>query len=500
MTHTKRLVSCIAACALAAGCSNSPKERAPEGAAIHATSFEALGGPFNALAVAGSEFNATFAPGERRQVSVVVTNTGGIDWTSNQVMLHWVPNTPFLAWANTAIVPTVAVGGGQTLRFSITAPATAGPTTFSAMMFLAGTGGGFFGNRLNVPITVGAGTPVLGATLISQNFPSTVAAGAAFSVSVVLQNSGSTTWAAGSNFLFYNRNSPANVWGQVYAKTTADVTPGNNGTYALNLKAPATGAPSAFLWQMYDSQVGFFGDLVNAPVTVTTGGGGGDAGVPDSGPDAGCLYDAGVPVCTAPTCDPSLCPFPSPPPVIGIYTVQGNRSASIVSGDSVSGCMTMQQATAFSGDVNITWSDAFQSYVVTPLTATGSNMVPVASPNPECSNQVFSTSDSTPSDKPIFCDLPDPTGDVLSNSASYDFAAASLTPAYQPPTFGYSGLCAHHVLGGCGDDIENLQGSATFKCIANATVCIAGNQLVTCDANGNITSTAICSGSCQPPP
>jgi hypothetical protein len=306
--HTLPIVGFALALSCTSARDKAPAE--PEGAPIYATSVKALSG-FSANTTAGPEFSAVFAPGERRQVSVTVSNAGGGAWNSTQFMLHWVPNTTFFSWADTSIVPTVNPGDpAQVLHFSIVAPTTAGSYTFSARMFLAGTGGGFFpnaGSAVNVPITVGMATPVLGATLVSQNFPTTVAPGASFNVSVTMSNAGSATWTAGTTFLFYCRNNPTNAWGQVYAKTAADVVAGANGTFNLALKAPASGAPSTFQWQMYDTQVGFFGDLVSEQVAVTSGSA--DAGVPDSGsPDSGLPLDCnGVPGGTATLDDCGTC-------------------------------------------------------------------------------------------------------------------------------------------------------------------------------------------------
>jgi hypothetical protein len=284
----------VAAAALGITCSggnanqNEELDRAP----IYATTYAAVG-PGSGLdaALISSPFLGIFAPGERRLVSLTMGNLGTTPWSSTSFMLHWVPNTGFFGFSTQSVVPTVAPGQLATFGFPLVAPSTPGSYVFDAqMIFYSAVGGQFFGSRASIPFTVAGGAqPQLDAQLVSQQFPANPAPGTTFTATVVLQNTGSTTWSAGTGFLFYNRNNPVNTWGEVYVKS-ATVASGDNGIFLLKLKAPAT-LPASYLWQMYKVNTGFFGTLVNFP----TAGGAGlhivdatygpNCGVPTNGPN-----------------------------------------------------------------------------------------------------------------------------------------------------------------------------------------------------------------------
>jgi hypothetical protein len=218
---------------------------------------------FDALFAGSSLEGAFFEPGERRVVNLILINSGTTAWSSSSFMLHWVPNTPFLGFANQSVVPTVGNGQSFTFSFPIVAPSTAGPATFDAQMILySAAGGQFFGPRVSLLFTVsGIRQAELGASLVSENFPSNPVPGTTFTATVVMMNTGSQDWNDGTQFLFYNRNNPVNTWGLVYVRSPT-VLSGNTGTFVLKLKAPTT-LPASHLWQMYKVNTGFFGDLVN---------------------------------------------------------------------------------------------------------------------------------------------------------------------------------------------------------------------------------------------
>jgi outer membrane protein assembly factor BamB len=230
-------------------------------------SARALAGD-NASLVVGNFGGNSFAPGERRQVSITMANNGSTTWTTGgSYMLHWVNGT-FFGWGDTLVTTPVAPTGQNQFVFTLVAPTTPGTYTFKAQMISYTAGGGaWFGQQVSTQVTVASTVLAqLGSTLVSQNFPTVVSPGQSITATVVMQNTGSLTWPAGKQFLLYNRNNPVNAWGTVWVATATTVGPGGMATYTLKLKAPAT-VPNAFLWQMYDSSVGFFGQLVNVPIT-----------------------------------------------------------------------------------------------------------------------------------------------------------------------------------------------------------------------------------------
>jgi hypothetical protein len=211
---------------------------------------------------------SSMVAGELITASVTVLNRGATPWSRPAWMLHWIPGSTFFSWADTLVSGPVAPGGMTTFDLVLVAPPS-GPQTFSAMMLVDDLGvGGFFGQRLDVPVAITSGTRRLDAHLVSQTFPTVLTPGAEASVQVVMENTGTLSWTAGGAFLFYNRNDPSNLWGIVDAPVPMDTPPNARATFTLNIRAPSSSGPVDHRWQMYASNVGFFGDLVDVPATI----------------------------------------------------------------------------------------------------------------------------------------------------------------------------------------------------------------------------------------
>jgi hypothetical protein len=254
-----------------------------------------VGESYDGIAPAGSNANitastvpTTMTPNELVQVTVSVTNNGTVNWTNDgSFMLHWVPGTQYFGWADTFVNPATPASAATTFTFPIRAPSTAGTYHFVAQMSSYVTGQqGFFGNRLDVTVTVGAGQLALNDSFVSANFPSSMAAGGTANVTVVLQNTGTQAWDNTGGFYLYSKDNPTNLWGTPNYKPTTAVAATAQGTFDLTLKAPTTLGPNSTSWQMYATNVGFFGPVFTFNITV--GAAPPDAGVVDSGPpDAG---------------------------------------------------------------------------------------------------------------------------------------------------------------------------------------------------------------------
>lgn len=220
---------------------------------------------------------STMAAGERVRVSVTVMNTGTTpgtnDWTANQYYLY--KQGTGWSWVNTPVTSTVTTGSSTTLSFTITAPTTPGPYTFSAQMFSGISGqGGFFGPVLNVPVTVSASTPQYACSYEpgSSSVPAMVAAGSNTTVSVAIRNTGTASWAPGS-FSLYSQNSPLVTWGVVSVALTSSVAAGAVGVFTFTIHAPAAAGPTPFNWDMFQSPgIGFFGSNC-VRLSITVGGG-----------------------------------------------------------------------------------------------------------------------------------------------------------------------------------------------------------------------------------
>lgn len=186
---------------------------------------------------------------------------GNTTWGGSQV------NLAGLAWAP-----------GQTaaIQLQVVAPATSGSYNFQWQTYQSGTG--YFGQAsTNVAIQVGqtGGGATDGATFVSQTVSATMTAGQVSSVSVTMQNSGTTTWSAGT-YQLGSQNPQNNLtWGLNRVNLSSSVAPGSSATFTFNITAPAAAGTYNFQWQMFNGSA-FFGALTtNVAVTVSGGGGGG---------------------------------------------------------------------------------------------------------------------------------------------------------------------------------------------------------------------------------
>ena len=223
---------------------------------------------------------ATMGPGETVAVSLVVDNTGTATWGATGFCLRS-QDSPSSFWAGPvcpASGAAVAPGGTATFNFNITAPMTPGVYPFERQMFDANpvgpTGGVGFFDKLNAcvfrNITVGGATP-LDASLTANTLPGTIAPGEVRSVSVTMTNDGTDDWLADGDFVLYSQSTPTSLWGVTTIPVTAVTTNGNQFVFTFDITAPTTPGGYNHRWQMRklaNPSAGFFGELVDVPVTV----------------------------------------------------------------------------------------------------------------------------------------------------------------------------------------------------------------------------------------
>ncbi|MGZ5198335.1 MAG: Ig-like domain-containing protein [Telluria sp.] len=123
------------------------------------------------------------------------------------------------------------------------------------------TDGGFSTNSTQTTITVSA--PVVaanGAAFVSQSVPFSMTPGGTYSVSVTMQNTGTTTWTPGSYGLGAANPNDNYNWGsfnRVYV--TSNVPPNSSYTFSFTVKAPSSGSSANFQWRMVQEYVEWFG-------------------------------------------------------------------------------------------------------------------------------------------------------------------------------------------------------------------------------------------------
>jgi hypothetical protein len=162
---------------------------------------------------------------------------------------------------------------GQTMSLQITfiAPSTPGIYNFQWQCYQNGIG--YFGQMsTNISIQVGS-VATDNASFVSQSVSSTMIAGQSYSVSVTMQNNGTTAWAAGTYQLGSQNPQDNNTWGMNRVNLASSVSPGSSGTFTFNVTAPSTPSTYNFQWRMHNGTAFFGATSTNVAVTVTPGGG-----------------------------------------------------------------------------------------------------------------------------------------------------------------------------------------------------------------------------------
>ena len=213
---------------------------------------------------------ATLTPGQVASASVTLTNLGNTQWAANGYRLASLNPTNNTVWGTNriALAAPVEPGAAVTLTLPITAPAVSGPYAFQWQMIEEATG--YFGAVTpNVVVTV---APAIdGADFVSQNVPAAMTVGQSYPVSVVMTNTGTTTWLAGSYRLGSQNPTNNGNWGLTAASLAGPVAPGGVGSFNFTVTPPAGPGTYNFQWQMVRDGVGYFGSLtpvVSVAVTV----------------------------------------------------------------------------------------------------------------------------------------------------------------------------------------------------------------------------------------
>lgn len=232
-----------------------------------------------ACQLVSTDLPANMNAGFSQTVSFTVQNTGTGTWQPGTFCFRSTdsPQTLWGGYFCPLITSAVAPGGNYTFTFPITAPSAAGNYNFNRQMFSGGapsaTGGvGFFdtlNNCFSQSVTVGSGGTQHNSAVSSQNFPTQMTPGQNFTVSVTMQNTGTSTWDSG--FILESQNTPSNLWTTLNRPVTGTVNPNGTFTFSLPIIAPATPGAYAHVWRMRKTSnpgAGYFGATINIPVAV----------------------------------------------------------------------------------------------------------------------------------------------------------------------------------------------------------------------------------------
>lgn len=113
------------------------------------------------------------------------------------------------------------------------------------------------------------------ARFISQNVPTTMEVGKSYSVSITVENSGTSAWTSAEGYKLGSQNPADNITWRASNRIElgASVAPGKQYTFIFTVTAPATAGQNNFQWRMVREFVEWFGDAtISLPVAVTAPG------------------------------------------------------------------------------------------------------------------------------------------------------------------------------------------------------------------------------------
>lgn len=110
-----------------------------------------------------------------------------------------------------------------------------------------------------------------GATFVSQTVPTTMNASQNYTVSVTMNNSGSSTWTTDLYKLGSQNPQDNGTWGTGRVYLSSAVAPDSNYTFTFTVTAPSTPGTYNFQWRMVKEGVEWFGALsTNVAINVTS--------------------------------------------------------------------------------------------------------------------------------------------------------------------------------------------------------------------------------------
>lgn len=209
--------------------------------------------------------------GETYRVSVTMKNTGQSVWRQGNYFLRLMSVSESIAntWTVSSVDVNSSVGSGEVVifNFSLTAPQKGGNYN---MQWQMAEGNSFFGEyTMNIPILVSAFTAKQedinfienNAKFIYQNVQREMDAGQTYDVTVVMRNTGSTTWKPGQNKLLVSTKGGDNsgTWSVANVELSDEVYENSEVTFKFKVTAPEKSGTYNFQCQLSKDGL-FFGE------------------------------------------------------------------------------------------------------------------------------------------------------------------------------------------------------------------------------------------------
>lgn len=209
----------------------------------------------------------TLLPGQTATVVVRMENTGTRPWTPGAYFLGSQSPENNYTWGLNRVPLDAQVAPGQRKNFSFTivAPTTPGLYEFHWQM-LEENREWFGESATQLGIQVVA--PSNNARFIAFSVPPSFLPGQTKTVSITMENNGSTRW-EGDYFLGSQNPENNYNWGLNRVSVGSPVAPGQQKTFTFNVTAPMTPSVYGFQWQMLQEDVEWFGGKTpNLPTPV----------------------------------------------------------------------------------------------------------------------------------------------------------------------------------------------------------------------------------------
>jgi methionine-rich copper-binding protein CopC len=210
---------------------------------------------------------STMVAGQSYTINVTVKNTGGNTWTAAEgYKLGAVGNSDPFAVTRQLIGSTDSIAVNQTKTFTFVMKAPSTPGTYITDWRMLREGVMWFGDKLNVEVTVDA---PYDAEIIDSTIPTAMAAGETYKVSIMVKNTGGNTWTAAEGYkLGAVGNTDPFASARQYLSSSDTITPGNYKVFTFTMKAPSTPGTYTTDWRMLREGVAWFGDKLDTQVTV----------------------------------------------------------------------------------------------------------------------------------------------------------------------------------------------------------------------------------------
>lgn len=224
------------------------------------------GGPDDAAFVSQS-VTTPMVHGQLYPVTVTMRNTGTSTWTAADGYSLVAQSPPHNATWGVSSVPVPGIvepGHDVTFEFTVTAPANPSVYTFQWQMFKAD--GDYFGQISDgVAVNVHTGEGENNACFVRQIAPRVVKTGQLFGVTVVMRNTGTTTWTANTGYWLASERPAHNAtWGTNSVPLPCDAPHGLACEITFNVVAPAVEGAYTMQWCMFQQGVGLFGEPTEA--------------------------------------------------------------------------------------------------------------------------------------------------------------------------------------------------------------------------------------------